>query len=77
LGFAIGLLDKARVAQINGDNRNASELCLVGQELAKLTNDAPQTAALRLPGLNPTADVREVFYRSRQNGSVHHMLSQS
>jgi hypothetical protein len=36
LGFAIGLVDKAalwatpaRVARINGDNRNASALCLL------------------------------------------------
>jgi hypothetical protein len=57
LGFAIGLVDKAalwatpaRVARIS-DERNASELCPIGQELAKLTKRLPmQTAALRRPG---------------------------
>jgi hypothetical protein len=62
LGFAIGLVDKAAlwatpagVARVNDDNRNASALCLLGQELAQLTKRPPmQTAALRLPGMfNP------------------------
>lgn len=77
LGLAIGFIDHttarasaARVARINCDNRNAGQLRLVRQELAELGKRPPmQTVALRFPGLNPLANMRQVFDGNREAGA--------
>ena len=78
MGFAIGLDGKAApwatpagVARIDGNDRDTREPRLVGHQLAKLTERPPiQTVALRSCGLNPRADVREVFNRNRAAGAL-------
>lgn len=69
LGLPVGLIDRsatragpARVARVDCDHGNASQLRLVGDELAELRECPPvHTVALALSGPNPLADVRQVF----------------
>lgn len=57
----------ARVSGINCDNRNARHARLVGHELAKLgERPSMQSVALSLPGLNPLANMRQIFNGNRK-----------
>ena len=74
MGFAVGFVDNAAlgaapagVARVNGDDRDASKLRFVAHEATELSKTPPvQTAALCFPGLNPFADMRQVFDRNRK-----------
>jgi hypothetical protein len=77
LRLAVGLVDRptfgtcpAGVARIDDDNRDAFERRLVTRELAKLSKRPPtQAVALRLSGLSPPADMRQMFDRNRLAGA--------
>src|SRR5215469_2139666 len=77
LGLAISLVDhtalrtgSAGVARIDGNDGYAGKLRLVTHELAKLGKRPPmRTVALRLCGLNPLADMRQVFDHNRAAGA--------
>lgn len=73
----VGFIDHAalwarpgRVPGVDGPHGNAGELRLVRGELAKLgERPTMQTVALCLSGLNPLADVAEVFHRNGKPGA--------
>lgn len=77
LGSAIGLVDTTTlraapgsIVRIDSNNGHTSQLRLVGHELAKLTERPPvQTIALCPSGLNPLANVRQVFNGNRGAGA--------
>jgi hypothetical protein len=77
LSRSIGLVDHpalrtgpAGVAWIKGDDRDAGKLRFICREPAKLGKRPPmQTAALRLAGLNPVANMRDVFDRNHAAGA--------
>jgi hypothetical protein len=77
LSLSIGLVDHpalrtgpAGVAWINGDDRDAGKLRFICGEPAKLGKRPPmRTAALRLAGLNPVANMRDVFDRNHAAGA--------